>query len=210
MDATTRIAQVGLLPVIVIDDPAQAEPLAEALIAGGLPVAEVTFRTPAAAEAIKRMSCFPELLVGAGTVRSRLQVEQAVEAGAQFAVTPGISVPVITACQDVGLPIYPGTSSASDVHAATELGLTVLKFFPAEASGGVAAVKALSAPFSDVSFVPTGGISADNLADYAALPSVCAVGGSWMVAPKLLAAGEWDQVRELCASAKALVDRSRG
>lgn len=208
-DVYQQAEHIGLVPVIVIDRVEDAVPLGKALIAGGLPIAEVTFRTQAGPEALARMAQLDGLLVGAGTVRSPEQVERAAAAGAQFVVTPGLSAPIVAACQDRGLPILPGVSSASDIHAATELGLQVLKFFPAQTSGGAPAIKALAAPFPEIRFMPTGGISPANLAEYLGVPSVIAAGGSWMVAPSLLREGRWDEVERLCREATALVSATR-
>ena len=206
---TGRITGVGLLPVIVVDDLVQARPLAQALVDSGLHTAEVTFRTPQALEALSVFAGHPELLVGAGTVRSAEQVRRAQDAGARFVVSPGFSEPV-AACRDADLPVFPGVSSATDIHRATEAGLDVLKFFPAEASGGAAAIAALAAPFPDVRFIPTGGVGPRNLADYLRLPAVCCVGGSWMVPAEALRAGEWRRVTELCRGAVEQVAHLRG
>lgn len=170
-----------LVPVVVIDDARCADPLGDALVAGGLPVAEITFRTDAGVEALRRLAGRGDLLVGAGTVLTPAQVDEAVRAGAAFVVSPGLSRPVVQRCLDHGVLPLPGAVTATEVLAALELGLTTVKFFPAESSGGAAAVKALSAPFGGVQFMPTGGIGPANLADYLALPAVRAVGGSWMV-----------------------------
>jgi 2-dehydro-3-deoxyphosphogluconate aldolase/(4S)-4-hydroxy-2-oxoglutarate aldolase len=208
-DIGDRIGALGLLPVIVIDDLAQAEPLAHALVDSGLHSAEVTFRTEHAAEAIEVMARFPELLVGAGTVRTRKQVRAAQDAGASFILSPGFSEQVVDESGARGLPVYPGVSSATDVHRATEAGLSVLKFFPAEASGGTRAIAALSAPFPEVRFIPTGGVGVDNLGEYLNLPSVHAVGGSWMVPARLMRDGDWATVTRLCREAVSLVARTR-
>jgi 2-dehydro-3-deoxyphosphogluconate aldolase/(4S)-4-hydroxy-2-oxoglutarate aldolase len=196
-----RIAEVGLLPVIVIDDPAHAAPLAEALVESGLHTAEVTFRTPHALDALEVLAGHPELLVGAGTVRSAEQVRCARDAGARFVVSPGFSAPVVEACRLGRMPVFPGVSSATDIHRATEAGLDVLKFFPAEASGGVEAIAALAAPFPEVRFVPTGGIGPHNVEDYLRHAAVCAAGGSWMVPGEAMRAGDWNTVTGLCRRA---------
>ena len=198
---TDRITGIGVLPVIVIDDLAHARPLAKALVDSGLHTAEVTFRTPQALEALAVFAEHPELLVGAGTVRTAEQVRRAQDAGARFVVSPGFSEPVVDACRVRALPVFPGVSSATDIHRATEAGLDVLKFFPAEASGGAPAIAALSAPFPDVRFVPTGGVGPRNLAEYLRLPAVCCVGGSWMVPRDALHAGDWHGVTGLCRDA---------
>ena len=207
---TDRITGIGLLPVIVVDDLAQARPLAGALVDSGLHTAEVTFRTPQALEALAVFAEHPELLVGAGTVRTTEQVRRAQDAGARFVVSPGFSEPVVQACRAHDVPVFPGVSSATDIHRATEAGLDVLKFFPAEASGGAPAIAALSAPFPDVRFVPTGGVGPRNLAEYLRLPAVTCVGGSWMVPGDALRAGDWRRVTELCRDAVEQVATLRG
>lgn len=190
-----------VVPVVVLHDVAHASPLADALVAAGLPVAEVTFRTAAAEEALGRMAADGRLLVGAGTVRSPAQVERAVEAGARFVVSPGFSLSVVRRAQQLGVPVYPGVATPSEIMAALDAGLDVVKLFPANALGGVATLTALAAPFPGVRFVPTGGISAASMTDYLRHPAVAAVGGSWMVAPSLLAAGDYAAVTTLSARA---------
>lgn len=204
------LARVRLLPVVVVEDEAQAAPLANALAQGGLPVAEVTFRTDAAAGAIRRIADErPDVLVGAGTVLTTGQVAAAQEAGAQFLVTPGFNPRVVAEAQSRGLPIVAGVNNPSSVEAAMEAGLDVLKFFPAEASGGVAMLKALGGPYRHVSFVPTGGVGPRNLSDYLGLPNVLACGGSWMVDPKLIAAGKYDEITKLTQDAVALASAGK-
>ncbi|WP_456845942.1 bifunctional 4-hydroxy-2-oxoglutarate aldolase/2-dehydro-3-deoxy-phosphogluconate aldolase [Cellulomonas sp. P5_C6] len=200
-----RLAAHRLVPVVVIDDAAHADALAQALVDGGLPVAEVTFRTPAAGDAIRAMAARGDVLVGAGTVLTPAQVDAAVAAGASYVVSPGTSRAVVERCQEHGVLALPGAVTATEVQAALELGLTTVKFFPAGTSGGAKAVAALAAPFGDVGFVPTGGIGPANLAEYLALPSVRAVGGSWMVPRDLVRAGDLDAVRDLTAEAVSLV-----
>lgn len=192
-----------VVPVVVLDDPGRADDLGAALVAGGLPVAEATFRTPEAASVLRRLAERPDLLVGAGTVVTAAQVDQAHDAGARFVVSPGLSVAVVRRCQELGLPVFPGVSSATEIIAALDLGLDTLKFFPAEANGGLPTIKALSAAFPQVRFVPTGGITAASAPSYLDHPAVAAVGGSWMVAPDLLAAGRWDEVTARCAATVA-------
>lgn len=199
-----QLASARLVPVVVLDDAAHARPLAAALVEGGLPVAEVTFRTAAAAEAIREMAADGRVLVGAGTVLTPAQVDQAVDAGAQYVVSPGFSREVVDRCAERGVLALPGAVTATEVQAALAAGITTVKFFPAETSGGAAAIKALSAPFGDVRFVPTGGIGPKNLAEYLALPSVAAVGGSWMVPRDAIAAGRFDDVAAMVADAVAL------
>ncbi|MFY1702158.1 MULTISPECIES: bifunctional 4-hydroxy-2-oxoglutarate aldolase/2-dehydro-3-deoxy-phosphogluconate aldolase [Micromonospora] len=186
-----------LVPVVVLDDATAAEPLADALATGGLPVAEVTFRTPAAAESIARMAAHGGVTVGAGTVLTAEQVDIAVGAGARFVVSPGFSPAVVRRCREHGVTALPGAVTATEVMAALAEGVDTLKFFPAGTSGGAPAVAALSAPFGQVSFVPTGGIDATSAADYLALPAVLAVGGSWMVPRAAIRAGEFDRITDL-------------
>ena len=200
-----RLAAHRLVPVVVIDDAAHADALAQALVDGGLPVAEVTFRTAAAADAIRAIAARGDVLVGAGTVLTPQQVDAAVAAGASYVVSPGTSRAVVERCQEHGILALPGAVTATEVQAALELGLTTVKFVPAGTSGGAKAVAALAAPFGDVGFVPTGGIGPANLAEYLALPSVRAVGGSWMVPRDLIRAGDLDAVRDLTAEAVSLV-----
>jgi 2-dehydro-3-deoxyphosphogluconate aldolase/(4S)-4-hydroxy-2-oxoglutarate aldolase len=199
----------GVVPVVVLERASDAPLLAAALIAGGLPVAEVTFRTAAAGDALRALAEDPALLVGAGTVVRPEQVDEAVAAGARFVVSPGLSQRVVERCREHGVPVVPGVATASEVIAALDLDLDLLKLFPAEACGGVATLKALAAPFPGVRFVPTGGISATNAASYLALPCVAAVGGSWMVAPRLVESGDFDAVTRLAAEAVALVAGAR-
>jgi 2-dehydro-3-deoxyphosphogluconate aldolase/(4S)-4-hydroxy-2-oxoglutarate aldolase len=204
-DILQRLAAHRLVPVVVIDDAAHADALAQALVDGGLPVAEVTFRTAAAADAIRAIAARGDVLVGAGTVLTPAQVDEAVSAGASYVVSPGTSRAVVERCQEHGVLALPGAVTATEVQAALELGLTTVKFFPAGTSGGAKAVAALAAPFGDVGFVPTGGIGPTNLAEYLALPFVRAVGGSWMVPRDLVRAGDLDAVRDLTAEAVSLV-----
>lgn len=202
-DILEKLGLHRLVPVVVLDDANNAMPLAQALVDGGLPVAEVTFRTDAARDSIARMAERGDMLVGAGTVLTPVQVDLAVDAGAAFVVSPGLSRAVVERCRERGVLALPGAVTATEIQMALELGLATLKFFPAGASGGAEAVKALSAPFRAVRFVPTGGIDADNCLDYLRLPSVLAVGGSWMVPRKAIADGDFDRVRELTLAAVA-------
>lgn len=192
-----------------MDDVDDAVPLAAALIAGGLPIAEVTLRTPNACRAIETMASVDGMVVGAGTVIRADQVDLAVAAGAQFIVTPGLSASVVARCADLGVAIVPGVSTATEIIAALDLGVKLMKFFPAEASGGVAALRALAAPFGDVRFVPTGGIHVGNASGYLELPAVAAVGGSWMVDQALLAAHDFETISRLAAEALVLPAASR-
>jgi len=188
-----------VVPVVVLDDSARADDLGAALVEGGLPVAEVTFRTPGALAVLRRLAGRGDLVVGAGTVLTTEQVDLAHDAGARFVVSPGLSADVVRRCQELGLPVIPGVSTATEIMQALALGLGTVKFFPAEACGGLTTVAALAAAFPQVRFVPTGGITADRAAAYLSHPAVAAVGGSWMVAPDLLRAGRWDDVVARCA-----------
>ncbi len=205
-----RLIGVGrILPVVVLDDASGAADLGAALIAGGLRSVEVTFRTEAAAAALRVLAEDPDLLVGAGTVLTPAQVDQAARAGARFVVSPGFSAGVVRHCQELGLPVFPGVATATEIQRALDAGLETVKFFPAEQLGGINMIRALAAPYRSVRFIPTGGVNAGNLSDYLAHPAVLAVGGTWMVAPALLAAGRWDEVTRLTAAAVA-ASRSTG
>jgi len=208
-NATTRIEAIGIVPVIVLDDPELAAPLADALAAGGLPCAEVTFRTPRAVEALTTMARDPRLLVGAGTVLTAGQVDAAIRAGAAYIVTPGYSREVVRACQDRNVPVIPGVATPTEIQMALQDGITLVKFFPAEAIGGPRALSAMAAPFPGLRFIPTGGISPHNLQDYLTLPSVAAVGGSWMTSAGLISGRRWGDVRRLAAEAVSAVARCR-
>ncbi|EOS35631.1 2-dehydro-3-deoxyphosphogluconate aldolase/4-hydroxy-2-oxoglutarate aldolase [Lachnospiraceae bacterium A4] len=197
-----KISKVGIVPVVVLDDAKDAKPLAEALIKGGLPCAEVTFRTAAAEESIRIMASeFPEMLVGAGTVLTTEQVDRAVNAGAKFIVSPGLNPKVVKHCIDKGVPVTPGTSNPSDVEQAIELGLEVVKFFPAEAAGGLNMIKSMAAPYTQMKFMPTGGITAKNICEYLAFDKIIACGGSWMVKKDLVTAGKYDEIQALTEEA---------
>ncbi len=202
-----RLSGHRLVPVVVIDDARTADSLGDALVAGGLPVAEVTFRTAAGLESLRRLAARGDLLVGAGTVFTPAQVDEAVAAGAEFIVSPGLSRAVVERCLEHDVLVLPGAVTATEVQAALEMGLSTVKFFPAESSGGTAAVRALTAPFTDVGFMPTGGIGPDNLADYLSLPAVRAVGGSWMVQRDLL--GDTARVTEMVRQAVRLATALR-
>jgi 2-dehydro-3-deoxyphosphogluconate aldolase/(4S)-4-hydroxy-2-oxoglutarate aldolase len=200
---TNDIFSRRIVPVVVLHDAHDAAPLGRAMMAGGLPVAEVTFRTSAAADSIREMTSIEGLIVGAGTVLNPDQVAQAVDAGATFIVSPGLRADVVRAAQDAGIPVLPGAVTPSEIMAALELGLDTVKFFPANVYGGAAAIKALSAPFGGVRFVPTGGVSAANLSDYLSLGCIPAVGGSWMVPVDAIREGAFATITELCAQAVA-------
>lgn len=193
-----------VVPVVVLDDPARADALGAALVEGGLPVAEATFRTPEAAAVLRRLAARDDLVVGAGTVLTARQVDEALDAGARFVVSPGLSADVVRRCQEAGVPVIPGVSTPSEIMQALDLGLDTVKFFPAEANGGLPTIKALAAAFPQVRFMPTGGITVETAPAYLAHPSVVAVGGSWMVAADLLAAGRWDEVAARCAATTRL------
>ena len=207
-----KISQIGVVPVIKLNNPTRdAKPLADALCAGGVPVAEVTFRAAGAAEAIRIMSeSHPEMLVGAGTVLNEQQVDEAIAAGASFIVTPGLDIEIVKYCQQKGITIFPGCTTATDYHAAYRLGLEVLKFFPAEQSGGLDKIKSMAAPFPMFKVMPTGGIGLKNLATYAASPVICACGGSYMVTADLIEGGQWDEITELCRKSVEIVKEARG
>lgn len=197
-----RFQNLGIIPVVKMDDVNMAVPLAKALCEGGLPVAEVTFRTAAAEEAIRAMTqAYPDMFVGAGTVLTTEQVDRAVAAGAKFIVSPGLNPKVVRYCIERGVTITPGTSSPTDIEQALELGLEAVKFFPAEASGGLAKIKAMAAPYVNMMFMPTGGIHAGNLKSYLDFPKVLACGGSWMVSDALIHVGEFDKIKELTKEA---------
>jgi 2-dehydro-3-deoxyphosphogluconate aldolase/(4S)-4-hydroxy-2-oxoglutarate aldolase len=197
--------RVPVVPVVVVDEVAQAVPLARALVAGGLPVIELTLRTPAALDAIRAIADeVPEILLGVGTVVTPGQAKRAVDAGAQFLVSPGSTPSLLGALADTGLPFLPGTATVSEVLAVLEAGFSEMKFFPAEASGGAAFLKAVGAPVPAARFCPTGGITAASAAAYLALPNVGCVGGSWLTPADALAAGDWGRVERLAREAAAL------
>lgn len=200
------ITECGIVPVIVIEDPEKAVPLARALVAGGLPCAEITFRTKEASEAIARISRdVPEILVGAGTVVSQAQAEKAAAAGARFIVSPGFNPSVVDWCLKNGLPVIPGVNNPTGVEAGMEKGLSLLKFFPAEVSGGTAMLDALAGPYPSISFMPTGGISPENLGNYLKRKNVFAVGGSWMVHKDLITREDWPRITALAQEAVSAV-----
>ena len=201
-DMIKELYSIGLIPVIKIENPDDAVPLAKALIDGGLPAAEITFRTKCAAEAIKNITeAFPEMLVGAGTVLTTEQVDAAIAAGSKFLVSPGLNPKVTSYCLSKGVPMLPGCSNPSDVEAALELGLTTVKFFPAEAAGGLKMLKAMAAPYGQLTFMPTGGINADNLLDYLKFNKIVACGGSFMVRDDLIRDKKWDEITALTRNA---------
>lgn len=200
-----RFYDYAVVPVVVLNDADDAIPLADALIKGGLPCAEVTFRTDAAEESIRRIcKSFPDMLVGAGTVLTTKQVERAYKAGAKFIVSPGFDPEIIDYCISIGLPVLPGCITPSEIAQAVKRGLKVVKFFPAEQSGGVAMIKAMAAPYSMVKFMPTGGISTKNLADYLSCDKILCCGGSWMVKEDLIKSGSFDKITDMTKEATAL------
>jgi 2-dehydro-3-deoxyphosphogluconate aldolase/(4S)-4-hydroxy-2-oxoglutarate aldolase len=200
-----RLKELRIVPVIVIEDAADAEPLGAALAGGGLPCAEITFRTKAAGEAIRRIAdAHPDLLVGAGTVLTPKQAAEAKDAGAKFVVSPGFNPAVVDACREHGVPVFPGVCTPTEIEAALAKELSVLKFFPAEPAGGLSFLKAIAAPYSMVSFIPTGGINAANVGDYLAFKAVVACGGSWMAPSGWIAGRQFDRIRdEVAAAVKA-------
>ncbi len=202
MTIVDELYSIGLIPVIKIENADDAVPLAKALIDGGLPAAEITFRTKCAAEAISNITkAFPDMMVGAGTVLTTEQADAAAAAGARFVVSPGLNPKVVSHCISHGIPMLPGIANPSDIEAALELGLTAVKFFPAEAAGGVKMLKAMSAPYGQLRFMPTGGINADNLLDYLRFGKIFACGGSFMVKEDLIKEKKWDEITALTRDA---------
>ncbi|MGR3041927.1 bifunctional 4-hydroxy-2-oxoglutarate aldolase/2-dehydro-3-deoxy-phosphogluconate aldolase [Vibrio vulnificus] len=203
-----QLKALKVIPVIAIDKAEDIIPLGKVLAENGLPAAEITFRSEAAVEAIRLLrETQPDMLIGAGTVLNREQAIAAKEAGATFIVSPGFNPNTVKACQEIGIDIVPGVNNPSTVEAALEMGLTTLKFFPAEASGGINMVKSLLAPYTDIELMPTGGINPANIKDYLAIPRVLACGGTWMVDKKLIEAGNWEELARLTREAVALVDQ---
>ena len=205
------IAQTGVVPVIKLSHPERdAAPLARALCAGGVPVAEVTFRAAGADTAIRLMrEACPEMIVGAGTVTTKAHIDATIAAGGQFIVTPGFDPELVAYAQEKNIPIYPGCTTPTDYHAALKFGLELIKFFPAEQSGGLAKIKAMSAPFPQFKVMPTGGISLKNLADYIAAPVIAACGGSYMVTADLIDNQKWEEISRLCRKSRDIVEAAR-
>ena len=200
-------AELKVVPVVVLDDAKDAEPLAKALVEGGLPCAEVTFRTEEAAESIRIMTeVYPDMLVGAGTVLTTEQVDKAVESGAKFIVSPGFDPEIVDYCIEKNIPVFPGCISPSEVAQAVKRGLKIVKFFPAEQAGGLAMIKAMAAPYNMLKFMPTGGINTKNLKEYLACDKILCCGGSWMVKGDMVEAGEFDKIQKLTEEAKALAE----
>lgn len=211
MSINERISEIGVVPVIKLNHPERdAAQLAKALCAGGVPVAEVTFRAEGADKAIRLMkeTC-PEMLVGAGTVLTKAHVDRAMAAGAEFIVSPGFDPELVAYCQEKGIAVYPGCTTPTDYHAALKYGLEVVKFFPAEQSGGLSKIKAMSAPFPMFKVMPTGGISLKNLKEYLSCPVICACGGSYMVTADLIDNQKWDEITELCKQSIEIVKEAR-
>lgn len=211
MNILQKISAVGIVPVIKLTNPERdAAPLARALCAGGVPVAEVTFRAPGADRAIRLMreTC-PEMTVGAGTVTAAEHIGAAIAAGGEFLVTPGFDPDLTAYAQKQDIPIFPGCTTPTDYHAALKFGLELIKFFPAEQSGGLAKIKAMSAPFPQFKIMPTGGISLKNLAEYISCPVIAACGGSYMVTADLINNQKWDEITELCKKSREIVETAR-
>lgn len=201
-DVLEKIQKIGIVPVVVLDDPKDAKPLAQALCDGGLPCAEVTFRTDAAEESIRIMASeYKDMLVGAGTVLTIEQVDRAVNAGAKFIVSPGLNPKIVEYCVKKNIPVTPGVTCPSQIEQAIELGLDVVKFFPAEAAGGIKMIKSMAAPYTTMKFMPTGGINAGNLNEYLSFPKIIACGGSWMVKSDLVKSGDFQKITELTREA---------
>ena len=206
------IANIGVVPVIKLENPERdAAPLARALCAGDVPVAEVTFRAAGADKAIRLMrEACPEMIVGAGTVTEKAHIDATIAAGGQFIVTPGLDPDLVAYAQEKNIPIYPGCTTPTDYHTALKFGLELLKFFPAEQSGGLAKIKAMSAPFPQFKVMPTGGVSLKNLGDYLRSPIIAACGGSYMVTADLIEGQKWDEITELCRKSREIVKEARG
>ena len=206
-----RISQIGVVPVIKLNHPERdAAELGRALCAGGVPVAEITFRAAGADKAIRLMKeACPDMLVGAGTVTATSQIDAVIEAGGDFIVSPGFDPELVAYAQEKGIAVYPGCTTASEYHQALKFGLEVIKFFPAEQSGGLAKIKALSAPFPMLKVMPTGGISLKNLKEYLSCPVIAACGGSYMVTADLIDNNKWDEITELCKKSRELVEEAR-
>ena len=210
MNVAETIQKMGVVPVVVLNDAKDAAPLAKALVEGGLPCAEVTFRTDAAEESIRIMANeFPEMFVGAGTVLTIDQVDRAVAAGAKFIVSPGFDPEIVDYCLEKEIPVFPGCITPSEVAQAVKRGLKIVKFFPAEQFGGVATIKAMAAPYVGLKFMPTGGVNAKNLESYLSFDRIIACGGSWMVSGALVKEGKFDEIKALTKEAVDLVAQIR-
>lgn len=206
-----QFKDLGVVPVVVLEKKEDALPLAKALVSGGLPCAEVTFRTEAAAESIRLMTKeYPQMLVGAGTILTTEQVDLAVKSGAKFIVSPGFDPEIVDYCLEKNIPIFPGCLTPSEVAQAVKRGLNTVKFFPAEQAGSIAMIKAMAAPYNNLGFMPTGGINLENLKNYLSCPKILCCGGSWMVKGELIAKGEFDKIESLAKEAKEKADEIRG
>jgi 2-dehydro-3-deoxyphosphogluconate aldolase/(4S)-4-hydroxy-2-oxoglutarate aldolase len=208
-DVIQQIAKLKIVPVVAIENAADAPKLGEALVAGGLPIAEITFRTKAAPEAIKAAAKIPGMLVGAGTVLTVDQVKQAVDLGSKFIVAPGLNPKVVGYCVEHKIPVTPGVVTPGEIEQALDFGLNVVKFFPAESFGGAKTIKALAAPYGMMKFMPTGGVTTANLEEYLKTPAVLACGGSWMVTKELISSGKFDEITKITKQAVALANKIR-
>jgi Entner-Doudoroff aldolase len=210
MDVLSRLAAAGVVPVVVLDKAEDAVPTAKAMLAGGIDVMEITFRTAAAADSIRAVAAeVPDMLVGAGTVTATSQIDAVIEAGGDFIVSPGFDPELVAYAQEKGIAVYPGCTTASEYHQALKFGLEVIKFFPAEQSGGLAKIKALAAPFPMFKVMPTGGISLKNLKEYLSCPVIAACGGSYMVTAELIDSNRWDEITALCRKSREIVEEAR-
>ena len=210
-DMMLQLKKIGIIPVVVLNDAKDAMPLAERLVKGGLPCAEVTFRTEAAEESIRQIAkAFPDMIVGAGTVLNIEQADRAIDAGAKFIVSPGLNPKVTEYVLKKGVPMTPGVCTPTEIEAAMEFGLDVVKFFPAEPSGGLKMIKALAAPYVGLQFMPTGGINAEIVRDYLKYDRIVACGGSWMVSGSLVKEGKFDEIEQMVREAAAIVKEIRG
>lgn len=210
-DLKSRFEKIGIIPVVVLENAEDAHPLGEALMKGGLPAAEVTFRTAAAEESIRILAKdFPDMLVGAGTVLTCEQADKAIAAGAKFIVAPGFNPTVVKYCLEKGYPVTPGVQTPGEMEQAMELGLDFVKFFPAEPAGGLPMIKAVAAPYTNLKFMPTGGINKENVKDYLAYNKIVACGGTWMVKGDLIASGDFSAVEQLTREAAEVVHEIRG
>jgi len=210
-EVVKKLGEIGIVPVVVLDDAADAEGLGQALCEGGLPCAEVTFRTDAAEESIRILAeKYPDMLVGAGTVLTTENAQKAIDAGAKFIVSPGLNPKVVKYCREKGVPITPGIQTPTEIEQAIELGLDVVKFFPAEPAGGLKMIKAVAAAYVNLKFMPTGGINPENVKEYLAYDKILACGGSWMVKKDLIANHEFDKIRDMVSEAASIVKEVRG
>ena len=211
MDIFDKLSEIGIVPVVALDNAEDAIPLGEALQKGGLTCAEITFRTAAAEESIRLMTkAFPDMIIGAGTVLTTEQVDRAVAAGAQFIVAPGCNPRIVRYCVERNIPMAPGVATASEIEQALECGVKKVKFFPAEQNGGIAMIKALAAPYVDVTFMPTGGLNKENVKEYLSYDRIFACGGTWMVKKNLISEGKFHEIEQLAREAAEIVKQTRG